>query len=82
MEFVCDNCNRSWPRSQLKEAFVDNDGRREKMNLCPECLDEQMNAAQAVYGVEGDEKARAAFIAEDEDAAPEDEEVTGKRESI
>ena len=62
--FKCDRCGREFPRRQLKEAFHDEDGKEVKRNLCPTCLDEVMNEAQAVQGVEGEEKQAAVRLHE------------------
>ena len=68
--FRCDRCDREFPQRQLKEAFVDEDGGRTKKNLCPECLDQVMNAAGEVRGVPGEEKRAAVAIDQGEDADP------------
>lgn len=76
--FTCDNCGKDFPQSELKEAKI---GDSEKMlSLCPTCLDEKMNASEEVYGIEGDEKRRAAYLATDEGDQPS-EPVTGQRQS-
>ena len=75
--FTCDNCGNEFPRDQLKE--VKTEGSDEVRNLCPGCLDETMNKASEVYGVEGEKKDKAAFVAQDGTESP-DEPVTGKRE--
>jgi hypothetical protein len=63
--FQCDRCGREFPRRQLKEAFHDEDGKEVKRNLCPTCLDEVMNEAKAVQGVEGEQKQAAVRLHED-----------------
>ena len=68
--FKCERCGRDWPERQLKEAFVESDGGREKKNLCPECLDEVMNHADEVRGVPGDDKRAAVAIDQGEEADP------------
>jgi hypothetical protein len=75
--FTCDNCGRDFPRDQLKEVIRSEGDTKVKENLCPECLDQKMNEAPDVYGVPGNEKRRAAFLA-DEGEVPEG--ATGKRE--
>lgn len=75
--FTCDNCGNEFPKSDMKEAKADDSDRM--LNLCPTCLDEKMNQAEEVYGIDGDEKRRAAYLAEDDDAKPA-EPVTGQRE--
>jgi NAD-dependent SIR2 family protein deacetylase len=77
--FTCDNCGNTWPREQLKEVVRDDDSGRVSQRLCPECLDEQMNQAAEVYGVEGQEKRRAAYLADQPGESPT-EPTTGKRE--
>jgi hypothetical protein len=62
--FTCDRCGRKWARERLKEVFREEDGREVKHRLCPECLDEVMNVADAVYGVSGKDKDRAAYVAD------------------
>ena len=75
--FTCDKCGNEFPRDQLKE--VKTEGSDEVRNLCPTCLDETMNKASEVYGVEGEKKDKAAFVAQQGTETP-DEPVTGKRE--
>ena len=74
--FTCDNCGKEFPRDQMKE--VKREGSDEVLRVDPSCLDEMMNQANQVYGVEGDEKRRAAYIAENPGDAP-DEPATGRR---
>ena len=59
--FSCDRCSREFPKRQLKEAFSGSGEERQKMDLCPECLDQVMNEAGQVRGVPGEEK-RAAVV--------------------
>jgi hypothetical protein len=75
--FTCDNCGRAFPREQLKEVIHSENGQR-KEQLCAECLDKKMNEAPEVYGIPGDEKRRAAYLADEPGDAPAD--ATGKRE--
>jgi hypothetical protein len=75
--FTCDNCGREFPREQLKEVIHSANGQR-KEALCAECLDKKMNEAPEVYGVPGDEKRRAAYLADEAGDVPES--ATGKRE--
>lgn len=56
----------------------DGSGREVTEEVDPETLDEKMNEAEAVYGVEGEEKNKAAYLAEDPEDLP-DEPVTGER---
>ena len=74
--FTCDNCGNEFPKDQMKE--VKTEGSDQVRKLCPTCLDETMNKASNVYGVEGDEKDKAAFVTEGSETP--DEPVTGKRE--
>jgi hypothetical protein len=74
--FTCDNCGKEFPADQMKE--VKTEGTDEVKKLDPSCLDEVMNKATDVYGVEGEKKNKAAFVS-DGSGSP-DEPVTGKRE--
>lgn len=78
--FTCDDCGRDFPRDQMKEVFLGNgEGEgKQHLELDPECLDKRMNEAPDVYGVEGQEKRRAAYIAAQPGDAPAD--ATGRRE--
>ena len=76
--FKCDNCGNEFPQTDLKEAKIGDSG--QMLSLCPTCLDEKMNASEEVYGIEGEEKRRAAYLATDETDEPS-EPVTGQRES-
>ena len=74
--FTCDNCGREFPKDQMKEVKkADSD---QVLKVDPECLDKLMNEGGQVYGVEGEEKRRAAYIAEGSGDAP-DEPATGRR---
>ncbi|MCA1709320.1 MAG: hypothetical protein LC808_40995 [Actinobacteria bacterium] len=76
--FTCDNCGQEFPRDQMKEVFMEADDGVQRQELCASCLDEKMNEAADVYGVEGQEKRRAAYLAQSaEDSPPE---ATGRRE--
>jgi NAD-dependent SIR2 family protein deacetylase len=77
--FTCDNCGNTFPGEQLKEVVRDEDSGRVSQRLCPQCLDEQMNQAAEVYGVEGEEKRRAAYLTDHAGESP-DEPTTGRRE--
>ncbi len=74
--FTCDNCGNEFPVDQMKEVKTDDGGAQK---LCPTCLDEKMNRAEEVYGVEGEDKNKAAYLAAEPGDTP-DEPVTGKRE--
>lgn len=76
--FKCDNCGKELPADQMKEVFVDGDGGVARQELCATCLDQRMNEAAEVYGVEGQEKRRAAYLAASPGDAPE--QATGRRE--
>ena len=60
--------------------YRDESGNEVSETVDAETLDEKMNEAEAVYGGEGDEKRRAAYLAEEPGDTP-DEPVTGERES-
>ncbi len=77
--FTCDNCGRELPRDQMKEVFRKEGDKEIREELCAQCRDKKMNESPEVYGVEGQEKRRAAFLADSKDEA-EGEEITGKRE--
>lgn len=75
--FTCDNCGREFPAEQMKEVKKgDSDT---VLQVDPECLDKLMNEGGQVYGVAGEDKRRAAYIAEEPGDAP-DEPATGRRE--
>ena len=76
--FKCDNCGQELPEDQMKEVFIDGDGGVSRQELCASCLDEKMNSAADVYGVEGQEKRRAAYLVADPGDEPA--EATGRRE--
>jgi hypothetical protein len=76
--FTCDNCGTELPADQMKEAYIDGDGGVVRQELCAACLDEKMNNAADVYGVEGQEKRRAAYLAQEPGDVPAD--ATGKRD--
>lgn len=77
--FTCDNCGSEFPTDQMKEVFSDEGGDVQRQELCAGCLDQKMNEAADVYGVEGQEKRRAAYLAHSSGDAP-DEGATGRRE--
>lgn len=77
--FTCDNCGNDFSADQMKEAFRDSDSGVERQELCGGCLDRKMNEAADVYGVEGQEKRRAAYLAQSPGDSP-DQGATGKRE--
>ncbi|MDQ3879061.1 MAG: hypothetical protein M3290_12045 [Actinomycetota bacterium] len=58
--------------------YRDDSGEQVTEKVDPETLDEKMNEADAVYGVEGDDKRRAAYLSQGEGDTP-DEPVTGER---
>ena len=78
--FTCDDCGRSLPRDQMKEVVVPDNGGERRLELCPEDLDKRMGQAEQVYGVEGEEKRRAAYLAQEKGDRP-NEPVTGRRET-
>ena len=60
--------------------YRDPSGDEVTQKVSPEALDEKMNEADAVYGVDGDEKDKAAYLSTGPDDLP-DEPVTGEREA-
>jgi hypothetical protein len=58
--------------------YRDDSGNEVTEKVDPETLDKKMNEADAVYGVEGDEKRRAAYLSQGSDDKP-DEAPTGER---
>lgn len=60
--FTCDRCGNEFPVRQMKEAFIEEDGKRVKKTFDPKCLDEVMNSSGEVRGVPGDEKRAAVAI--------------------
>jgi NAD-dependent SIR2 family protein deacetylase len=77
--FTCDNCGNTFPGEQLKEVARDDESGRVSQRLCPQCQDEQMNQAAEVYGVQGEEKRRAAYLTY-HPGEPPDESTFGRRE--
>lgn len=71
--FTCERCGKEERESEKKEVFVTEGGDEVKKVVCPECLDEIMNQADEVVGVEGDEKRAAAAV---DDAAESTERDT------
>lgn len=65
--FVCADCGREFPKSQMKEVVTD-DGRKEE--VCPEDLDKRMNAADKVKGGPGEHKKAAAYLDDAAEDAP------------
>lgn len=75
--FTCDRCGKEHREAEKKEVFVDEGGSEVKKVVCPQCLDDIMNAAGEVQGVEGDDKRAAVAVG---DAADEtDRESYGER---
>jgi hypothetical protein len=60
--------------------YRDGSGKEVTEKVDAETLDEKMDEAESVYGVEGDDKRRAAYLAKDPGEKP-DEPVTGERGS-
>jgi hypothetical protein len=58
--------------------YRDDSGEEVTEKVDAKTLDQKMDEADAVYGVEGDEKRRAAYLASDDGDKP-DEPVTGER---
>ena len=75
--FTCDRCGKEQREAEKKEVFVNEGGSEVKKVVCPQCLDEIMNQADEVVGVEGDEKKAAAAVGEA--AETTDRETFGER---
>jgi hypothetical protein len=60
--------------------YRDASGKEVSEQIDAKDLDDKMNEAEAVYGVEGDDKRRAAYLAQEPDDKP-DETITGEREA-
>lgn len=75
--FTCDRCGREFPEDEKKEVFVDEGGTEVKKTVDAECLDQILNQADEVVGVEGDEKRAAAAV--DEAAQNTDRETYGEQ---
>ena len=58
--------------------YRDDSGREVTEKVSAQELDSKMEDADAVYGVEGDEKRRAAYLAQEGEDKP-DEPITGER---
>ena len=58
--------------------YRDDSGREVTEKVDPETLDEKMNEADRVYGVEGDDKNKAAYLSQGPGDKP-DEPTTGTR---
>ncbi|MFN2587534.1 MAG: hypothetical protein ABR613_05400 [Actinomycetota bacterium] len=58
--------------------YRDESGQEVTEKVDAETLDRKMNESETVYGVEGDEKRRAAYLAQEPGDTP-DEEPTGER---
>lgn len=75
--FTCDRCGKDQTEADKKEVFVQEDGHEVKQTLCPTCLDEVMDQADRVQGVEGDDKKAA--VALDDAAEATERETYGER---
>lgn len=58
--------------------YRDDSGKEVTEKVDPETLDRKMNEADSVYGVEGDDKRRAAYLSQGPGDVP-DEPATGER---
>ena len=67
-------------RDDKEIKYRDDSGDEVTEKVTAEELDSKMEEADAVYGVEGDEKRRAAYLAQDPEDKP-DEDITGERGS-
>ena len=63
--FVCDECGNTFPKRQMKEAFIWQGKERSRRQLCPSDLDKVMKEGR-VHGIVGDKKKAAASITPDE----------------
>ena len=71
---------RSHPVPDEKEIkYRDESGNEVTEKVDAETLDKKMDEADSVYGVEGEDKRRAAYLAKEPGDKP-DEPVTGERE--
>ena len=59
--------------------YRDEEGKEVTEKVDAETLDKKMNEAEAVYGVDGDEKDKAAYLAQEPGDTP-DESTTGERD--
>ena len=67
------------PVTEEKEIkYRDDSGEEVTETVDPETLDEKMHDAESVYGVEGDQKRRAAYLSQGPGDEP-DEQPTGER---
>lgn len=64
--FVCEECGGTFPRRQMKEAFVWQGKSRVRREVHPACLDKMM-AEGRVSGIVGQEKKAAVQITPGED---------------
>jgi hypothetical protein len=60
--------------------YRDDSGEEVTEKVDAETLDKKMNEAETVYGVEGDDKDKAAYLAQNPGDKP-DEPVTGERDA-
>ncbi len=67
-------------RDDKEIKYRDDSGDEVTEKVTAEELDSKMEEADAVYGVEGDEKRRAAYLAREPGDKP-DEDITGERGS-
>ncbi|MGH2812273.1 MAG: hypothetical protein ACRDI1_06120 [Actinomycetota bacterium] len=64
--FVCDECGGTFPRRQMKEAFIWKGKERVRQQLHPACLDKVMSEGR-VSGIVGQEKKAAIQVTPGED---------------
>lgn len=65
--FVCDDCGQEFPVRKMKEYF---DETGDRLELCPEDLDDRMNEQESVRGGPGKEKAAASYSEDAPQDAP------------
>ena len=72
-QFTCEQCGQSFPANRMKELFVWHGRTRERLEVCPSCLDKAMAEGRA-EGIVGEQKKAAVQVTPGTDA--------GVRESI
>lgn len=67
-QFTCEQCGQSLPRNRMKELFVWRDRTRERLEVCPRCLDRALAEGRA-QGMVGQEKKAAVQVTPGAEAA-------------
>jgi DNA-directed RNA polymerase subunit RPC12/RpoP len=60
-QFTCERCGQSLPANRMKELFVWRDRTRERLEVCPSCLDKALAKGRA-QGIVGQEKKAAVQV--------------------